>query len=447
MNVIVIVADSLRQDHLGCYGNPWIRTPHLDRFASESLLCEHYYPENLPTGPTRTSWWTGRYGFTWRHWTPLNPDDLLLPEMLWDRDVRSALITDVYHMHKPGAGYGRGFDDVIYVRGQEYDRYVVDVEVDLSQSRRHRLPEERFGYDLKTWKGHFEQYLRNRTRISGEETTYVAQTVTRAMDWLDRQSPRQRLLLWVDCFDPHEPWDPPEPYWSMYRDPGYRGYELPDPVPGRVGEVISEEELARTRQLYAGEVTLVDAWVGKLLDKLRDLGLFENSLILFTSDHGEPFGEHGIVRKARPWLHEELVRVPLIVHLPNGARAGERSRAILHAPDLTATVVDAFGGPIPDRVQGKSWWPVLRGDATEQHRHACTGWRTPRGAAEWSIRDRRWSLLLPFTQSPGDPVRGVQLYDRDRDPAEHHDVRADHPDVATELELALHRFAVAVGAR
>lgn len=447
MNVVVIVADSLRQDHLGCYGNSWIKTPHLDRFASESLVCEHYYPENLPTGPTRTSWWTGRYGFTWRHWTPLTPDDVLLPEMLWDRGVRSALITDVYHMHTPGAGYGRGFDEVIYIRGQEYDKHVVDAAVDLSRSPHHYLPEGKPGYDLNAWRAHFEQYLRNRTRIHGEETTYVAQTITHAMGWLDRQSARDRLFLWVDCFDPHEPWDPPEPYWSMYKDPNYRGRELPDPVPGRVGEVITEEELVRTRQLYAGEVTLVDAWVGKLLDKMRNVGLFENSLIMFTSDHGEPFGEHGIVRKARPWLHEELVRVPLIVHLPDGSRAAERTGAILHAPDLTATVVEAFGGPIPEGVQGKSWWPVFRGEAAEHHRYTCTGWRSPRGAEEWSIRDRRWSLLLPFTQRPGDPARGVQLYDRAQDPAERRNVYSEHPDVAAALELELYRFATKVGTR
>jgi len=443
MNVIVIVADSLRQDHLGCYGNSWIRTPNLDGFASESLVCDHYYPENLPTGPTRTSWWTGRYGFTWRHWTPLTPDDLLLPEMLWDRDVRSALITDVYHMHKPGAGYGRGFDEVIYIRGQEYDPYVVDAPADVAASKHHYLPEGIRDYD--TWKRHFEHYLRNRTRITGEETTYVAQVVNHAIAWLDRQSARNRIFLWVDCFDPHEPWDPPEPYWSMYKDPSYHGRELPDPVPGRVGEVISKEELVRTKQLYAGEVTLVDAWVGKLLDRLRALGFFENSLILFTSDHGEPLGEHGIVRKARPWLHEELVRVPMIAHLPNGGRAGERTEALMHAPDLTATVVEAFDAPVSDRVQGRSWWPVFKGEREAHHPYACIGWRHSGGAAEWAIRDRRWSLLVPFTHRPDDPVRGMQLYDRQSDPTEQKDVRVEHPELAAALELELHRFAVAVG--
>ena len=445
MNVIVIVADSLRQDHLGCYGNSWIHTPHVDRLAAESLVCEHSYSENLPTGPTRTSWWTGRYGFTWREWTPLRTDDVLLPEVLWNHDVRSALVTDTYHMHKPGAGYGRGFDDVSYIRGQEYDPYVVDIDVDLAKSPWHWLPES--GENLDGWVRHFEQYLRNRTRVHDEETTYVAQTIRGAMNWIDRQSARDQLFLWVDCFDPHEPWDPPEPYWSMYKDPGYAGRELVDPVPGRVGEVISDEELVRTRQLYAGEVSLVDAWVGKLLDYLRERGLYDDSLVIFTSDHGEPFGEHGIVRKARPWLHEELVRVPMIVHLPGGARAGERTDAFMHSPDMMPTILDAFGAPIPDGVQGKSWWPLLRGETDSPHDFAVIGARRPGQAAEWAIRDHRWSLLVPFLQHPGDVVRGTQLYDRDADPQEQRNVIAEHRDVADALELELYRFAQAVTPR
>ncbi|MGD8239468.1 MAG: sulfatase-like hydrolase/transferase, partial [Armatimonadota bacterium] len=98
MNVIVVIADSLRVDHLGCYGNEWIRTPHLDALAAESTRFMHAYSEGLPTLPTRTAFWTGRFTFPFRGWQHLEHDDILLAEVLWDQGYTSALITDVYHM-------------------------------------------------------------------------------------------------------------------------------------------------------------------------------------------------------------------------------------------------------------------------------------------------------------------------------------------------------------
>jgi arylsulfatase A-like enzyme len=195
---------------------------------------------------------------------------------------------------------------------------------------RHRLKHGEGNESDALWLPRFEQYLRNTAAQRGEEDSFVARVAREAVRWLEDQTQRQgrkdHLFLWVDCFDPHEPWDPPEPYRSMY-DPGYRGQELIDPVPGVVAGYMTPDELRHTRALYAGEVTLVDRWVGILLDRMRELGIYDNSLIMHVSDHGEPFGEHGIVRKARPWDYEELVHIPWIVKHPLGwgrARASRR---------------------------------------------------------------------------------------------------------------------------
>ena len=126
MNVIVVVCNSLHLGFLGAYGNPWIETPNLDRLAAEGIVFDHHFPENLTTLPTRRSWWTGRYGFAdpEQGWTPLRPDERILPDLLWDKGVRTALISDVPLLREAGLGYGRGFDDVIWVRGQGYDPLV-----------------------------------------------------------------------------------------------------------------------------------------------------------------------------------------------------------------------------------------------------------------------------------------------------------------------------------
>ena len=139
MNVIVVITDSLRADHLGCYGNPWIRTPNIDRFAADATLFEQAYSEGLPTGPTRHAFWTGRYTFPFMGWKPFEPSERTLAEFLWDKGFTTALITDVYHLHKPGTNWGRGFDTVRFIRGQEYDPFVVDPTIPVDLDAHHKL--------------------------------------------------------------------------------------------------------------------------------------------------------------------------------------------------------------------------------------------------------------------------------------------------------------------
>ena len=166
MNIIVIVADSLRADHLGCYGGD-IKTPNFDKFAVDSSVFEQAYAENLPTMPCRTAWWTGRHLLPQRGWQPFEPSDYLLAEILWNREFASALITDTYHMHKPVYNCGRGFDTVVWIRGQEYDPWVVDESIKVDINRFHRL---RGDETDARWKTLFTQYMRNASRF---KTSFV----------------------------------------------------------------------------------------------------------------------------------------------------------------------------------------------------------------------------------------------------------------------------------
>jgi arylsulfatase A-like enzyme len=138
MNVIVIMADSLRVDHLGCYGNDWIRTPNLDRFAAESCVFDMAFSEGLPTVPTRTSLFTGRYTFPFRGWQRLEHNDVVLAEVLWSSGYTSALITDTYHLHKPQMAFERGFDYVHFIRGQEGDPYILDKSITVDLDAYHK---------------------------------------------------------------------------------------------------------------------------------------------------------------------------------------------------------------------------------------------------------------------------------------------------------------------
>ena len=410
MNVVVIVADSSRVDHLGCYGSH-VKTPNIDMLAVEGTVFEQGFSEGLPTLPTRTTWWTGRYTFPFRGWQQLEHSDLLLAEVLWNRGYTSALISDTYHMHKPIYNYGRGFDTVVWVRGQEYDPWIVDPNIHVDLTKYHRLRGDETD-DL--WRSRFEQYLRNTSWMKSEEDYFAARVGKETIRWLEyivkEEGKRDKLFLWVDFFDPHEPWDPPQPYRQMY-DHDYEGQELIDPVPGNVVGYMTTQELNHTRALYAGEVTFVDKWIGKILDKIRDLGLYKNTLIMFTSDHGEPLGEHGYIRKAKPFNYEELVHIPWIIRHPEGVGRGKRVKAIVQTVDLMPTILNFLSVPTDEielpflaptksmfpqdkkvasmkvRLHGHNLLPLIIGDLEKVRDYAYIG----HYGRQWSIRSHEWS--------------------------------------------------------
>jgi arylsulfatase A-like enzyme len=311
------------------------------------------------------------------------------------------------------------------------------------------------------WRPRFEQYLRNRSDFQTEEDWFAPRVTQEAIRWLDdvvrRKGVKDRLFLWVDYFDPHEPWDPPEPYWSMYRDPTYRGQDIIDPVAGSVSGYLTPEEVGRVKSLYAGEVTFVDKWAGELLNALREYDLYEDSLILWLSDHGEPFGEHGIIRKARPWNYEELVRIPWVMKLPSSleVRAPSLVNALVQPTDVMPTILDALGVPTPLPLiyrapqttgtfpqdmsvsqkgivmHGHSLLPLLRGEVERVRDFACTG----HYRQTWSIQNAEWRYLLFI-----DGSKPSELYHRPDDPYDQRNVIDAHREVADALELELRRW-------
>ncbi|MGH2354919.1 MAG: sulfatase [Chloroflexota bacterium] len=490
MNVIVIVNDSLRVDQLGCYQEvapnalgTRIESPNLDTFAREAALFDNAYTEGLPTLPTRTSWLTGRFTFPFRGWQRLEDADVTLPEWLWARGFASALVSDVYHLHKPGMNLMRGFDHVQFVRGQESDlyRYRWDQPDDVSDTAIDRHYKPRGDDSDRTWRPKNAQYLRNMALRQGEADYSLAQTVQSGLDWLDRQVSRGRrdgLFLWLDCFDPHEPWDAPEEITRRFVDAAYLaagGLDLTDANGGPVEGYLTPDELQHLRNRYAAEVCFVDRWFGRFLDGARQLGVLDNSLVIWTSDHGHPFGDHGVIKKAPALPYEELAHVPLLVRHPEGIGAGRRFQSFVQPPDLFPTVLDATGLPAPAQVwgftstrrwdvsagiaapvgeagllHGRSLLPLLRGDEPDAPDERARSGRAFAYSGlhrqAWSVRSRDWTYIQHLRAGRGAAGEGGrELYHRSHDLREQRNLVELEPRVADELELRLRRFVAGLG--
>lgn len=357
-NVILIVTDSMRRDALSPYGSDWIRTPHLDRFSRQAVLFDNAFLTSFPTVPCRNDILTGRYTFTYKDWSPIDPDAITLPQTLRKAGILTSLIVDTPHPFAPGYNYQRDFEVWQVNRGQEADAY-------RSAPRRVKLPcsSDKLRGGEKT----VTQYLRNVSDRAREEDYFVARTMNKAAEWLEENNDGRRFFLYVDTFDPHEPWDPPHYYVEQY-DPGYTGEDVIYPRYELWREFLSESELKHCRALYAGEVTMVDRWVGFLLDRIATLDLLKNTAVIHIADHGFYLGEHGYIGKSLirgsvfqylP-LYPEVARIPMVIYFP-GCQGGSRVKALAQSVDLMATVLDLLGVAKPPSVEGPSLVPVLEG--------------------------------------------------------------------------------------
>jgi arylsulfatase A-like enzyme len=354
-NVILIVSDSLRRDHLGCYGNNWIHTPNLDRLAESSLVFDHAYVHNFPTVPARTDYYTGRYTSAYLDWQPLPPNERVIAEVLGQADITTYLVGDTYNLFRDGYNFDRGFTGFEWIRGNGADRWQSNPKSPTLPAPRDKL------FDVENY---LIRYLRNASVRGSEEDFASPRTMRRAAEWLRTGGTEAPFFLHVDTFDPHEPWDPPLRYVELY-DPGYSGDQIIHPRYDAI-DYLTPAELRHCRALYAAEVTMVDTWVGHLLRTVEALGLLDNTVIIFTSDHGFYLGEHGYIGKTSiveggqhflP-LYEELAHVPLMVYAP-GLRPG-RTGALVQPVDIAPTIYELMGVEAPGTTQGESWVTHLR---------------------------------------------------------------------------------------
>lgn len=377
-NVLFVGIDSLTRQFLSTYPGQITRlpdgsetlavdTPNLDRFAGRATVFDTHYAGSLPCMPARREWLCGVQEFLWRPWGPVEPYDTTLARAARESGIVTQLVTDHFHYFRHGSdGYVDDFTGFEFIRGHEFDSWrtgPIDDRVYAQTADPASDDPRGTGFMNRA------QYARNVSDFDRtDETDYFAPRVfQRTAEWL-RDTDWDRWLLFVDSFDVHEPFDVPEPYASMYTDEDPTDPDLTTwPFYGRIDEGQSEltdRELAFVRSQFVGKVTMVDRWFGALVEALDARGLWTDTMVVVTADHGHYLGEHGLVGKPFEPVYDTLARTPLLIWHPEARR--DRVAALTSAIDLHATVAESLD--LETRTpHSRSLLPLIRG-ARSHHR-------------------------------------------------------------------------------
>jgi arylsulfatase A-like enzyme len=440
-NVVLVIVDSLRMDHVGAYEGDGARTPNLDAFARESLRFTRAYPESMPTVPARRAIMTGKRSFPFRDWhswadrglsggpgaQPIDGGEVTFHEVLAAAGYRTAYVTDNPHIvSEPYDEFRESFDLGYGIDGQVPVRAHPERKVSERFASRY-IPRELVGTG-ESEAGRMREYLTiNRVGNGRREDDFLpARVFRRAIDFLDRSAERpEPFVLVVDSFDAHEPWDPPYSTLKLYAD--VRRGE-PQPIqpfhtPSAFAHLLRPGTLDRAKALYSGEITFVDRWFGALMDKLDETGLSSNTWVVMLSDHGVLLGERDIIGKSHSNLHRELWSVPFMIRHPQGKGAGETSDHIASTHDVAPTILAAAGAEVPRTMEGQDLSVVFEGKRPDERTYFTSALKDHVCAF-----DDDW-LLICNNQGQDE----IKLYDRRADPAELHDVASHHSDQVKRL--------------
>jgi len=392
LNLLVITIDTLRADRLGCYGCDRPTTPHIDRLAGEGVQFTRVCCQAPLTLPSHCSIFTSRYTLSHGslgHAYPLNENVRTLAEIARSRGMATAAFVS-NHVLDRGYGLARGFDTYW----------------------------EAHQYSLAALKG-----LKKRS----EDPTTDA-----ALRWLGEHR-GERFFLWVHWFHPHKPYDPPPDYARRFAGQRAAGREWTVKDFAAVWEgsmEISAVEVERLRALYDGEVAFSDAQLGRLLEELKNLGLYDRTLIVFTSDHGEVLYEHDRYFGHDIMLYEPCMLVPLVIRHPDWPPA--RLAGLVQSIDIMPTALSALGITTDAPLEGRDLTPLVLGDADATTQIAVTISYPPREKSlpKFGLRTEDWKLILNETADGFER----ELYNLAQDPGEKVNLAAEDPERADALQ-------------
>lgn len=365
-NVIVVLLDSMNRHMLGTYGSDEFETPNLDRFAAKSTVFTNHFAGSLPCIPARHDILCGAIDFLWRPWGSVEVWEQSIPRLCTREGIVTQLITDHPHLFETGGeNYHVDFTAWDYERGGETDPW--RSLPDPSGFGTPTIPRAAPGPLLM-------HYDRTRTYFREETDFPGPRTMTAAAKWIRENAARHdRFFLFVDEFDPHEPFDTPEPWASKY-DNTWKGPRLIWPPyithALRSGK-LTERQAMQLRANYGGKLSMIDHWFGRIIDALDDTQLWDDTAIIVCSDHGHYLGEHDLFGKPPAPIFRPLGHIPMFIAWP-GLKPG-RVDALTSSVDIFATLADIFGVTAPHETHGHSIVPLLMGQRSDIRDYVVSG--------------------------------------------------------------------------
>ncbi len=422
-NIVFIMSDQHNARALSCYGNSEISTPNMDRLAAEGTLFENAFCQTGQCVPSRYSIFTGRYARstgTYSNNQTQNPDERTIADIFKDAGYVSATIGK-HHMQMNEANNDHGFD------------LVSSPSADL-QGAGTFLP-----YD----EVHPGRALVGETALTNDEHR-IGQVVAESIDFI-RENKNRPFVLWCSFWGPHTPITPSAP-WSTQYDPNELTlppnlHVIDEEMPGidtlltKSGTFSEDSYHSACLAYYYGLVSQIDYNIGRVLDELDALGLAENTIVVYTADHGEMMSEHGAWTKGKTG-YDAQIRVPLIIRFPGVIAGGKRSSELVASIDLLPTLMEAANLPIPPDIDGESLLRLIHGKKKKWRDYVFSEHGSSAQTTQLMTRSHTHKYVLFRTAGE---TEYEQLFDMVNDPWEMQNVidDAEYGEVLAELKEAL----------
>lgn len=440
-NVLFIMADQHRSDHLGCAGAGFLRTPNLDRLAAQGVRFGQCYTNCPVCAPARIGLATG-----------LQPSRLgsldnasYLPrsaptayQRFRDHGYRVGCVGKL-DLAKP-SGYNGRYGDRPCVYGWGFTHpEECEGKMHAGSSPTPIGPYTHYLQERGLLQPFYQDYCARKERgwILGAshdsvlpadafEDAYIGR---RAARWIEQIPDDFPWYYFVSFVGPHDPFDPPTEYGARYREADMPA-AIQDTMQGKPAYLrqrlvpATPDQVAVTRRQYCAAIELIDDQVGLMLDALEQRGVLDNTYIVFTSDHGEMLGDHGLYTKSVPY--EGATHIPLLVSGP-GIKGSRVSDALVELIDIHPTLCEMAGLPVQENVDARSFAPILRGQDARARSDVVSAIRSFR-----CLRTQEYTYIENYNDAP-------ELYDRERDPDELDNVATQHPALVHELGTRLRR--------
>jgi uncharacterized sulfatase len=439
LNVLFIAVDDMNND-LACYGNPQVKSPNIDRLAARGVRFDRAYCQFSLCSPSRTSLMTGLRPDTTKiydlktHFRKTIPDAVTLGQLFQQNGYFSGRVGKIYHYGNPGDIGTSGLDDPptwnAFVNPAGRDKTTLEKDLINFHPKRKGL-----GASIALLA---DKYGRDEEHTDGKVATEGIRMIEAHKD--------RPFFIAIGFYKPHCPYIAPAKYFDPYP---LASIQLPQEPAGYLKNVpqaalastkpwplmgVTVDQARQGKQAYYAAISFVDAQIGRVLDALDRMDLWEDTVVVFWSDHGYHLGEHGLWMKQNVW--EESSRVPLIIVPPGAKREGVVCARTVELLDLYPTLAELSGCEPPGNLEGKSLRPLLEDPQAAWDKPAYTQAKPAKSMGR-SVRTQRWRYI----EWDDDGKAGAQLYDHDADPHEYVNLAADprHAGVVAEMKTLLRR--------